>query len=77
MLLRGVLILLAVVFVIWLLSARSRVAKRPRSVRQPEAFVRCAHCGVHLPRNDAIVDDGIAYCSETHRLAGPRETAER
>jgi len=72
-LLRGVLILLAVAIVVWLLSARSRASRSPRSMRQPEAFVRCAHCGVHLPRNDAVIDRGLAYCSETHRLAGPRE----
>ncbi|HEX6018811.1 MAG TPA: PP0621 family protein [Burkholderiaceae bacterium] len=73
MLLRGVLILLAVAIVVWLLSARSRAPKSPRSMRRPEAFVRCAHCGVHLPRNDAVIDRGFAYCSQAHRLAGPRQ----
>ncbi|KAB2877208.1 MAG: hypothetical protein IT503_16135 [Burkholderiaceae bacterium] len=70
---RGVLILLVVGLVVWMLSARARASKRPRSVPQPEAFVRCAHCGVHLPRDDAVIDGASAYCSEAHRLAGPRE----
>jgi hypothetical protein len=28
---------------------------------------------VHLPMNDAILDGPTAYCSEAHRLAGPRD----
>jgi uncharacterized protein len=36
-------------------------------------MLACAHCGVHLPRPDASFDvQGRAYCSEAHRLAGPR-----
>lgn len=33
----------------------------------------CAHCGVHLPVSEALHDlGGRIYCSEAHRLAGPR-----
>ena len=75
MLLRVVILVLVVAIVLWLLTARSRgrPPKGVRKVRQPESFARCAHCGVHLPLNDAVVDRGIAYCSEAHRLAGPRD----
>jgi uncharacterized protein len=39
---------------------------------QPQAMVRCAHCGVHLAEADALqAPDGRHYCSEPHRLAGP------
>ena len=79
MLLRVVLVLLVVGLVVWLLStrARSRATRGSRPSQQPEAFARCAHCGVHLPIKDAVVDGGIAYCSEAHRLAGPRDRAGR
>jgi uncharacterized protein len=74
-LLRVVLLLLVVGVVLWWLKTRSRT--RPlqsgQKSREPEAFARCAHCGVHLPINDALVDRGVAYCSEAHRLAGPRD----
>lgn len=40
---------------------------------QPVAMVPCAHCGVHLPASDALVNDaGQPFCSEAHRRAGPR-----
>jgi hypothetical protein len=28
---------------------------------------------VHLPMHDALLDGGIAYCSEAHRLKGPTD----
>lgn len=40
---------------------------------RPTAMVPCAHCGVHLPASDAVVNEtGQPYCSEAHRRAGPR-----
>lgn len=39
----------------------------------PARMLACAHCGVHLPQPDALFDaGGKPYCSEAHRLAGPR-----
>lgn len=36
-------------------------------------MVACAHCGVHLPREDALLDaGGRTFCGEAHRIAGPR-----
>jgi uncharacterized protein len=74
-LMRVVLVLLVVGVILWLLAARSRAGAPRKSKPQPEAFARCAHCGVHLPINDAVVDRGNAYCSEAHRLAGPSDHA--
>ena len=75
MLMRVLLVLLVVGVILWLLAARSRAGSPRKSKPQPEAFARCAHCGVHLPINDAVVDRGNAYCSEAHRLAGPSDHA--
>jgi len=74
-LVRVVIVVLVVAIILWLLTARSRArsGKGAHQPRQPESFARCAHCGVHLPLTDALVDRGIAYCSEAHRLAGPRD----
>jgi len=74
--LRVVLVVLLVAVVLWWLSARPRVRaskNEGRTPGEPQAFARCAHCGVHLPLADAVVERGIAYCSEAHRLAGPRD----
>lgn len=51
-------------------------AKAPQSSpAHPEAMVPCAHCGIHLPGGDALVNDaGQPFCSEAHRRAGPRSS---
>lgn len=42
---------------------------------RPVAMVPCAHCGVHLPGSDALVNDaGQPFCSEAHRRAGPQRS---
>ena len=72
------LLLLALVFgVLWLLKGqRGRPVDAPRARPQPpapQAMLACAHCGVHLPRPDALMDPaGRPFCSDAHRLAGPR-----
>lgn len=49
-------------------------ARRRRNPgRGPDAIVACAHCGVHVPEAEATHDrEGRAFCSDAHRLAGPR-----
>lgn len=47
--------------------------KTASEAADPIAMVPCAHCGVHLPRLDALTNDaGQPFCSEAHRRAGPR-----
>ncbi len=58
----------AIVVVIYLLlkSFRGR-APRHEAPDRAEDMVRCARCGVHLPRSESILADGKFYCSEAHR----------
>lgn len=37
--------------------------------KHSENMVRCAHCGVHLPKGESIMLDHKHYCSEAHRRA--------
>ena len=49
--------------------ARS-VDRDERDVPSPPAqedMVRCAQCGVHLPKSESILSRGEFYCSEEHR----------
>jgi uncharacterized protein len=38
----------------------------------PEDMVRCAVCGVHLPRSESFTSRGQFYCSEEHRRLNAR-----
>lgn len=75
------LLLLAVIGIaIWMFKARHRVPgpKKPPPSARPGAadampMLACAHCGVHLPKTDAVFDPaGRVYCSTAHLQAGPR-----
>ena len=77
------LVLLVVVVGLWLLLGRglgqwrrqSRQARRSADARATaHEMVRCAHCGVHLPRVDARERAGHAYCCAEHESAGPRDS---
>jgi uncharacterized protein len=32
-------------------------------------MLACAHCGVHLPRDEALPGRGGVFCGEAHRAA--------
>jgi uncharacterized protein len=55
-------------------KAHDEVSKAPAAdAGTPAPMIACVHCGVHLPRSEAQADTtGRLFCSEAHRLAGPR-----
>jgi uncharacterized protein len=67
-------VIVVVGVVLWLLLGRGRsLPRRPgtRAAGPPnEEMVRCAHCGLHLPRSEAVSAGGQLYCSDAHRIAG-------
>lgn len=42
----------------------------PPPVDQPETMVRCAHCGIHMPRSEALLANGQTWCSSDHAKLG-------
>jgi uncharacterized protein len=50
------------------LRASQSAGLRETSVQQD--LVRCARCGVHLPRSEARQADGQLYCGEEHARLG-------
>lgn len=74
-------IVLVVAVLVWLArSGRRRVERQGSGARREtasgaEPMVSCAHCGLHLPRSDALVADGAYYCDEAHREAHARKDA--
>lgn len=48
-------------------------AAQPRThAAQTESMVRCAHCGIHLPRSEAYLLQGQTWCSDEHARLGAR-----
>lgn len=45
----------------------SRRAPPPPGV---EHMVRCAHCGIHLPRSEAVMLGGHTFCGPDHARLG-------
>lgn len=56
-------------------AARDRVQQprrgAPANKQAPaEQMVRCAHCGIHLPRSEALLTGGKTWCSQDHARLG-------
>jgi len=77
---RFLVLALAVFALIWLLrrsfaeppeKTETRGGNRPRAASEGE-LVRCEHCGLHLPRGEALERDGRRYCCEEHARLGPK-----
>ena len=66
------LLILVIVAVWWLAKGfRRKDAARDASAAVPEQMVTCSHCGLYLPRSEAIGEgDKFFCCTEHRRLAG-------
>jgi uncharacterized protein len=81
-----ILVLLVILFAVWLWQHNRRNEQRdeaasrrppvspppPPVARTPQPMVACAHCGLHLPADEAVTSApaGLHYCSESHRRLG-------
>lgn len=71
-----ILLLIAAIFVV---AALLRTYQRSMGRRPPsptgdkvEDMVKCAHCGVNLPRSEAIYSGGDFYCTPEHQRIGKK-----
>ncbi len=65
-------LLLALVLVYWFFKAhkrklRGRSGFNRGNTAAGEDMVRCAQCGVHLPRSESLASGQVFYCSPEHR----------
>lgn len=58
-----VIILVAAGFWLWRRLSRKREDGKPQTTL---AMVRCTHCGVHVPQEQALQAEGKWYCSRAH-----------
>jgi uncharacterized protein len=68
---RLLVLILLVVLAVWLVRRALGKSNPPKSLWEGE-LVRCAHCGVHLPRAEARQAAGGLYCSDEHARLGKR-----
>lgn len=70
---RLLLLLAIIAAAVWLwrrISAPTR--RRDDTNADPAPMVRCAHCGVHVPRARALVQGDNWYCSQAHLEQGTK-----
>ena len=68
--------LIIAVLVYWIIKTRSPEETQTPDENQAEnetpksleEMVRCAHCGVHLPRSESVTSQGEFFCCNDHRL---------
>lgn len=62
---------LTIAIVWWLRKGRSPHTPKTRTPPAPQALLRCAHCGVMVPADEAFRDpQNRAYCSPAHLTQG-------
>ena len=73
---RLIVLVALVVVVAWLVRRALRAPGEQGELRQRAGaaaeLVRCAHCGMHLPRSEAREAGGLVYCSDEHARLGKR-----
>ena len=70
-----ILRIILVITVVWLvISLYRRLRRKLISVRGvPDSnnirkMVRCAFCDLHIPSDEAVLDDGTYYCCHQHQV---------
>ena len=65
---RSVLVIIFVIAVLWLgrlLMQRLKSADKPAKPVSKD-MVQCLQCQAYIPRDDAILEQGKAFCSQQH-----------
>jgi uncharacterized protein len=66
-------LVLGVLVVAWLLRGKKSLPPRAGRPARPDAnsepMLQCAHCGIHIPASEAVLDAASTpFCSDAHRL---------
>ena len=64
---RLLLVLFAIVAVVLILRRLYRRPPAARPLAAPGQMVPCAHCGLYLPRDEAVHAGELNFCSADHR----------
>ena len=74
--LKFVVLVIVVLLVLFVLKSYLRGAQPKQQSRAPDpangemanTMVRCAQCGVHVPRSESVLSRSKFFCSDEHRL---------
>lgn len=78
----AIIVILMVVRIVASQKAKGRVGgSQPKQakkrgappIQHPESMVRCEHCGIHMPRSEAVLSNGHIWCSQDHAKLGVRQ----
>lgn len=64
-----------VIAAVWSLIKPRRAVRGPTPAPKALPMLRCAHCDVHVPLDEATIVDGVPYCSEAHARLGMKKTS--
>jgi uncharacterized protein len=73
---RLIVLVVLVVLAVWLIRRALRSTSAGKAQNKPPVqgdLVACARCGVHLPRAEARLAGGLAFCGEEHARLGAGE----
>jgi len=64
-----IFLVLGLLLAYWILKSYRRKIdrKEPPPAGGEEDMVRCAQCGVHLPRSESLAADGKSFCGVEHQ----------
>jgi len=60
-------LLLIVLGGIWWIRQQRKPGSSAQKKSGPQVMVACAHCGTHVPEDDAVRGTQGVYCSDSHR----------
>ncbi|HVS27020.1 MAG TPA: PP0621 family protein [Burkholderiales bacterium] len=72
---RLLLVIIGALLVYWVLRSYRKGLLKSQQHRDAtgEDMVRCAHCGVNLPKSESFTSHGDYFCSQEHQRAHPNK----
>ncbi|MDD2699849.1 MAG: PP0621 family protein [Sideroxydans sp.] len=70
---RLIFLVVAIALVYWLLRRFRQPPSGTQDAPRTEDMVSCAHCGLNLPKSEALTSGDKFYCCEEHRRASQPE----
>ncbi|HNP50182.1 MAG TPA: PP0621 family protein [Nitrosomonas nitrosa] len=64
---KWIVFIIVLLIIYWIFKNLQRPKGTPTKPNEIEDMVRCAHCGLHVPRSESIAANDNYFCSNEHR----------